>query len=392
MEGFRERDADVVAWALLGLVFTVAVVAVAWNGIGAIVFGVFLYYALRPLDRRFRRVVDSKGLSALLTLVAFGIPLILVVGYASLVAYQALNDLLGQGALSDLADALRPYVNVSGLTEPSRLFELLRNNAGEVMSFTEELLKWTIRMTVTLTVAFYLLRDDDRIAIWFRETFHGNDDAVEFAERVDHELRAIYTGNLVMIIVNAVLSIVVFVAFNWAVGMRVIEYPVILGLLIGVVTLLPAIGIFFVYFPYTAYLFVQAFVWETLPKWVPIVFFATTFFIVDVAPDYVVRAYVAGDETNTGLLLLAFVLGSFAFGWYGIFLAPILLVLFLHFTQYIFPRLVRGSPEQLAPGRTDGSEVVPDGEGGDGAPSDREGGDGTSPDQEGTDRADAPED
>jgi len=348
MEGLQERDADLVAWSLLGFVLTLAVLAVVWQGIGAIVFGLFLYYALRPLDRRLRLVIGSKQLSAALTLVLFGIPLILVVGYASVVAYQAISDVVGDTGISGLANALRPYVNVSGLTGPSRLFELFQSNAGEITSFTETLLTWGIRLTVTMTVAYYLLRDDDRIAAWFRSTFRGNDEVVEFVERADHELGAIYTGNLVMIIVNSALSIVVFVVFNWAVGITVVEYPVVLGLLIGVFTLLPAIGIVFVYLPYTALLFARAFVWETLPRWVPFVFFATTFVIVDVTPDYVVRAYVAGDETNTGLLLLAFVLGSFAFGWYGIFLAPILLVLFSHFARYIFPRIVRGSPDRLA--------------------------------------------
>jgi len=41
-----------------------------------------------------------------------------------------------------------------------------------------------------------------------------------------------------------------------------------------------------------------------------------------------------------GLLLLTYVLGVVAFGWYGVFFAPIVLVVFIHFVRDILPVLL----------------------------------------------------
>jgi len=75
--------------------------------------------------------------------------------------------------------------------------------------------------------------------------------------------------------------------------------------------------------------------------WFPVVFFLVTVVVVDdVIPDFFIRSYVSKGELNMGLLLLTYVLGVVAFGWYGVFFAPIVLVVFIHFVRDILPVLL----------------------------------------------------
>ena len=44
--------------------------------------------------------------------------------------------------------------------------------------------------------------------------------------------------------------------------------------------------------------------------------------------------------------MIAYTFGPLLFGWYGIFLAPMLLVLVVHFARIVLPELVAGTPIQ----------------------------------------------
>ena len=48
------------------------------------------------------------------------------------------------------------------------------------------------------------------------------------------------------------------------------------------------------------------------------------------------------------MLMLSYIFGPFLFGWYGLFLTPILLVLMLQYSRIILPELVdsRSTPAQ----------------------------------------------
>ena len=77
-----------VAWSIAGLVLTLVVAFVLYSFIGAIVVGVFLYYAIRPVDRWFAQYSDHSALNATLTLLIVGLPILLILGYGALVAIR----------------------------------------------------------------------------------------------------------------------------------------------------------------------------------------------------------------------------------------------------------------------------------------------------------------
>jgi hypothetical protein len=67
-----------------------------------------------------------------------------------------------------------------------------------------------------------------------------------------------------------------------------------------------------------------------------------TVVIVDLLPDFVLRPYVSGRNLHIGLVMFAYILGPLLFGWYGIFLGPIILVLVFHFARVVLPELLVG--------------------------------------------------
>lgn len=105
------------------------------------------------------------------------------------------------------------------------------------------------------------------------------------------------------------------------------------------------IGIKIVYVPGAIYLFVASVDDPTL-VWFPIVFVVVSFLIVDVIPDLVLRPYVSGRNLHLGMVMLAYIFGPLLFGWYGLFLGPMLLVLLVHFVALVLPELLAGAPIQ----------------------------------------------
>lgn len=340
MDLSRASDHERVAWALAGLLILVAVLFVLWSLFGALVVGTFLYYAVRPVYRWLDEHLDHPDLSAAIALSVVGLPMLLVVAYAAVVGIQELDQFLDVTDLGALRQSLGPYVDVVTAAGDRGIVGLARDNVGRITGLTSAAFTWALRLFVIVTFAFYLLRDDLKIARWFRRTFEDHPAAVAFAERVDADLTTIYTGNLVTIGVTALIAAAVFYGLGaLAPAGMAIDYPILLGLLVGVATVIPAVGMKLVYFPYTAFLLYLG-VTTDAPLWFPVAFFLVTLVTVDVFPDLFIRSYLSKGDHNMGLLVLTYVLGAVAFGWYGVFFGPVVLVLALNFGREIFPELV----------------------------------------------------
>jgi len=62
--------------------------------------------------------------------------------------------------------------------------------------------------------------------------------------------------------------------------------------------------------------------------------------VVDTIPDLLLRPLLSGKTTHVGLLILAYTLGPVVLGFYGLFFAPIVLVVALTFADTALPRLL----------------------------------------------------
>ena len=315
---------------------------------GSVVVGLFLYYAARPVYRRVEARGHRSDVAAMATLLVVGVPMLLVVVYTGLVAVRELGALLEGNQLDAYRALLRPYVNIAAFTRPAQAAELVRENADVLASSVGAVFVVLVRLFVVLTVAFYLLRDDDEAAAWYRRTFGGVDGAVSFLEGVDGDLSTVYVGNVITVAVTAALAGAVFLGFNLVAPSDAgIGRPLLLALLVGVCTLLPVLGIKAVYVPYAGYLLVRSLTGDGVPLWVPVVFFAVTAVVVDTIPDVFIRSYVSKGNINMGLMLLSYVFGTFAFGWYGLFFGPVVLVVFTNFARRVLPNLVATGRKRL---------------------------------------------
>lgn len=335
-----DRSASII-WVLVGILITSLVAFVLYSFVGAIVTGIFLYYATRPIYRWVDDRIGRPSLSAMLTLLTVGLPILLVLAYAAFIGIREADQFFAVADLEQLRTVLEPYVELVSGSEGQGLFGVLRDNVSRVSGFASAAMTWLLRLFVAFTLAFYLLRDDQKIARWFRQTFSDQPSAVTFMVRVDDDLTTIYTGNLITIGVSGLLAVVVYYGLDViAPAGPGVQFPILLGLLTGVATLIPAIGMKLVYVPYTAFLVFRSVSGGEGPLWFPVVFFLVTAVVIDMFPDIFIRSYVSKGELNMGLILMTYVLGAVAFGWYGVFFAPIVLVVFTHFLRDVLPVLL----------------------------------------------------
>lgn len=345
-------------WWLLGLAVAVVVGSALLGLVGSLGFAVFLYYATRPAYRRLDDRFEHPDVTATVTLSLVGVPIIVVVGYAAVVAAGELGQLLEAANVEGAESLLGPYVNIPTTGDISELGQLLAGGGGAAgggssagqllepaMAFLVQAFDALVRAFVLVAVAFYLLRDDFKIGAWLRRSFDHDPTVVEFVDAVDSDLETVFYGNLLTIAVTGVIAVVVYWLLNFLVpAEQGISRPFLLGMLTGVSVLVPVVGMKLVYVPYTLVLALRASGGD-LPMWFPAVFFVVTLVVVDTIPDVFVRSYLAaGGDLNMGLVLLAYVIGTVAFGWAGIFIGPIVLVVGYQFATRVFPDLVTGRP------------------------------------------------
>jgi predicted PurR-regulated permease PerM len=118
--------------------------------------------------------------------------------------------------------------------------------------------------------------------------------------------------------------------------------PTALALATGLASFVPIVVGKLVYVPLTGGLAVAAL--RTDPGLVayPVGLFLVALVCLDILPQTVVRPYLSGRDLHTGATMLSYVLGATVFGWYGLFVGPLVLVLVVQAARIVLPELVDG--------------------------------------------------
>jgi predicted PurR-regulated permease PerM len=352
-------DRGRVGWALLGTLLAAAVAFVLYSFVGTFVFAVFIYYATRPIYRRLRRRVRPASLAALTALVVLVLPALALVTYAALVVVGQLNR-LANGARSDLAAALDVDLDAfPTVRSPEALLEVdprtylsteqlvgLARQVGGAVDVLAEVGVFLVHVFVMVAVAFYLLRDDARIGRWVTARF-GDDRGVlaAYLDAVDRDLNSIFFGNILNAVLTGTIGVIVYSALDAAAPAGLgVPAPALVGALAGVASLIPVVGMKLVYVPVALYLTGVSALAGFDGVWFVAVFAGVSFVVVDTIPDLVLRPYVSGRSLHVGAVMVAYTLGPLLFGWYGIFLLPMVLVFVVHFARIVLPELVGGEP------------------------------------------------
>lgn len=358
---FERVDRFRAGWVAVGVLLAAVLGFILLGFLGTVVFGLFLYYATRPVYRRVRTHVDRQGLAAAVSLVTLAAPVVALVGYTVAVGLQEASSLLENANLGPYRSIVQPYLDVSAaVDQPGRLVEMVGDPGAvtEVLSSTVTVLSSVgsglLYLFVAFAIAFYLLRDDHRLTGYLALLDDDSGVVTAYWRAVDDNLSEIFFGNILNALVTGAIGAIIFSLLNLAAPAAFdIPYPALLGLLAGAGSLIPVVGMKIVYVPLVLYLGGQAALtgggWEfvALVAGVSVV-------VVDLVPDIVLRPYISGGDLHTGTVTFAYVLGPVVFGWYGLFLGPLLLVLATQFVRLVLPELLAGQP--LAP------DIVPPGD------------------------------
>ena len=362
------------AWWVVALLLGAVTAWVMRRYVGTFVLGLFLYYVARPAYRRFRSQTGPT-IAAGLSLLALAVPVILLLAYTLAVAAQELTRLQRTVDLGPLTAEIEPYLDVSAVVQDPAT--LLQNpdvvDAGQLVAqgalgYLPIVGTGLIHLFLALAVAFYLLRDGATLGRWVTETFNDQQSFLTgYLETVDEDLGSVYFGNILNAIAIAVVAVFVYTVLNSIAPAAGIPYPALLAVLAGVASLIPVVGMKLVYVPLAIGLFARA-VTRGQPLWFPTAFVLATVVFVDFIPDLVLRPYVSGRNLHVGLVMIAYIIGPLLFGWYGIFLGPLLLVVIYHFARLVLPELIRDDGQSVAldrrtdSGSTDGTDDDADGD------------------------------
>lgn len=348
--------------AVFGMLVAVLVGFLAVRFIAALTVAVFLYYSTRRYHKALRRLRLPVRIRAVVTLVSFAMPLLLLVSYTVVLLAAEAKRIFTRYNLADVVAAEIPWLGVDNIPEltlsgiygayqAGNLDPFVRF-ASENAGFVVELLSgFFLNTFIAIVVTYYLLVDGARIRDW---VLRFDDEAIirEYLEAVDSELEAVLFGNLLNVIATTLIAIAVYNGYNLlAPAPADVPYPALAGALTGVASLIPVVGMKIVYLPLTLIAALPIILGGDPSQFIYIVgFLALAIVVVDTIPDLVLRPILSGETTHVGLLMLAYTLGPVVLGFYGLFFAPILLVVFLTFANTALPSLLGADePEGLHP-------------------------------------------
>jgi predicted PurR-regulated permease PerM len=345
-----EFDRRRAGWWLVAAVVAGIVGLFFLSFVGTFVFGLFVYYGARPVNRWIQHRVDSRALAATATLLFIVLPTLSLLGYTGFVAFRELAALAGPDAIDtalgrlpgnqqSVAGTLRNLPQLGQLSGVQQQLTAVLGTLGAVSNAA-------LHLTLALTFAFFLYRDGHRLQSWYRLEVGGRDTAAySYLAGVDADLEVVYFGNVLTVLAVTIGSIAVYNAYNALVPTAVsLPFPTLLAALTGLATFIPLVVGKVVYVPAAAYLVWQAVRAGTDLLLYPVAFLIVAFLLLDILPQSIVRPYISGQTMHGGAVLFAYILGAALFGWYGLFLGPFLLVLVVQFANVVLGDLVRGGP------------------------------------------------
>ncbi|HEX9775240.1 MAG TPA: AI-2E family transporter [Actinomycetota bacterium] len=261
--GDRIRWLGVLSWSLLGIL---ALAYVVWRYmlapiaivVAPLAIATVIVFLLNPIVSALERRGMRRG---------FGVLIVYVLFLASVgTALAFLIPLIGR-QLTAFIDALPGYVNtvvdrVNEFAEargfdarldirPEDVFEAIQQNRetivsllGGVQSFAGQILHVLITFVVGIFLSIYLLLDLPKIGAWFRRVLPARNlaELSQLGAKVNTAVGGFFRGQLL---------VATFVGVTSAIGLSLVKLPfaLLIGLLAGVLNLIPLIGPFLAAIP-----------------------------------------------------------------------------------------------------------------------------------------------
>ncbi len=328
------------AFLLLLTLVTIAFGAILWQFHGAVFWGVILAILFAPLHRKLlRRMPRRHNLAALCTL---GLCLIIVILPTTAITISLIQEATvsyervrtGQlnfglylqqiiAALPAWAATLLDRWNLTSVADLQQKFSTVAVQASQfvatqALSIGQNTLQFIVGFGIMLYLLFFLLRDGASLAVRIGhaiplDTAHKQ----KLVSKFTTVIRATVKGNVVVAVSQGALGGVIF----WILG---IQGPVLWGVLMAFLSLLPAVGAGLIWAPVAIYFLATGATWQGI---------TLTAYGIGVIGlvDNVLRPILVGKDTKLpDYVVLISTLGGMAlFGLTGFVIGPLIAALFI---------------------------------------------------------------
>lgn len=342
-----------------GLV-SIGVIYMLYNYIGAFVASIFVYYSVRPVYKKLRERGINNSVAAVISPVLFLIPIFLLVLYTMrtlIIEIQSFGSRLSipvgefvnirafdflpttEQSSMEITDLVMYAINNS-----QQIIESYPNLFDTLLSAIFSLSDIFFNLFIICALTFYFLRDGDKIKKTVLKLCSYDPTVTEYMRQMDEDFSVVFYGNILLAIIASAVGAIVFSFISSTFpGGDALFYPVLIGFLCGITSLIPIVGVKLVYIPVTIMLLINNWlIYDSTIQIVlfPMLFLITAFIIVDTIPDLIGRPYLGSrGGVSTGILVLSYTLGPLTFGWYGLFLGPILFVPAYRYYSMILPKI-----------------------------------------------------
>lgn len=328
------------AFLLLLILVTVAFGAILWQFHGAVFWGVILAILFAPLHRKLlRRMPRRTNLAALSTLALCLVVVILpmtaitisLIQEATVVYERMRSGQLNFGlylqqiisALPGWAVNLLERLNLTSVSELQEKFSSVAVQASQfvaaqALSIGQNTLEFVVSFGIMLYLLFFLLRDGNSLALRIGQATPLDEaHKRQLVDKFTTVIRATVKGNIVVAASQGALGGLIF----WILG---IQGPVLWGVLMAFLSLLPAVGAGLIWLPVAIYFLATGAVWQG------VVLIAYGVFVIGLV-DNVLRPILVGKDTKMpDYVVLISTLGGMAlFGLTGFVIGPVIAALFI---------------------------------------------------------------
>lgn len=361
---------------ILGGILLLSALYMLYAFIGAFALGIFIYYSTRPIyDKMIERDFNAT-LSAILSQLVLIVPVIILVAYTirilaveirsiAIRAGDSLFSFLDEQFFREALEQQESIVGTDLFPTPNELeqydfgnlFQNLRESldSGTIQTISDSFFNVSVDLVsslsgifftlfISFSLSFYLLRDGDKLKSVLLDIIDYERNILDFLNELDKDLEVVFFGNILLVVITSVFSSILFTLISVFIpGGDLLVYPALIGVLCGVASLVPVIGMKIVYIPVTIGLYIYSIIQLSIPEALifPTVFLIVSIIFIDFIPDLFARPYIGGrGGISTGLLLFSYILGPLTLGWYGLFLGPLIFVSLYEFVILVLPELL----------------------------------------------------
>ena len=313
---------------------------VLWQFYGAILWAIAVTVVFRPVERRIlARVGGHRNTAALLTLLLIVaiviVPAILItlslIEEASSVYARLQSGEMNPATFLRGVHATLPWW-VTGLLERFGMNDLgairdqlstgvtgrIQAVATQALNIGQGALSVMISLGVMLYLTYFLLRDGPTLTRRIGEAVPLPADVRELLyTKFLTVMRATMKGSFVVAVAQGTLGGLIF----WGLG---IHAPILWGVLMAFLSLLPAVGAGFVWVPVALYLLATGAMWQA------VVLVLCGIFVIGLI-DNILRPLLVGKDTRMPdfIVLISTLGGIVLFGFHGVILGPLIAAMFI---------------------------------------------------------------